>query len=292
MMLKTQFSPKVDLSGFGNNSSIMAFNNSAARQPRRCNTFCFSFFLKVLVKRILTSIAESFSETGVMLIWVNAQFPNSPPLVMPGTCTWEGIPLRATSPDPILITCSKDKSTKAKTLIRPTRQNHNMRHGFHIKQMGAFTLVKTAIFKFAVFCLTIYTCPKKTELSASTKLRDFLDRYCACPAISYFFLRLGVLTTACVCVCVCVCVRACECLCVCVSCVCVCVCVCHVCVCLPLCVFAHVCVSNTSVIAYWVKYNSPRLGVPALACVSNTNVLVSKCNIIVLDWGACSCVCV
>ena len=91
----------------------------------------------------------------------------------------------------------------------------------------------------------------------------------------------------CVCVCVCVCVCACACVCVCVcarvltqmssfsnfdiivldwgaykmsSCVCVCVCV---------------CVSNTSVIAYWVKYNSPRLGpVPAVACVSNIYVLV------------------
>ena len=97
--------------------------------------------------------------------------------------------------------------------------------------IGAFTLVKTVIFKFAVFCLTIYTCPKKPKLSADTKLRDILDRYCACPNISYFFLRLGVLTT--VCVCVRVCVRACECLCVCVSCVCACLCMCsRMCVCL------------------------------------------------------------
>ena len=136
-----------------------------------------------------------------------------------------------------------------------------------------------AIFKFAVFCLTIYTCQKNPELSASTKLRDFLDRYCACPTISYFFLRSGVLTTACVCVCVCV-MYVCACLCVCSR---MCVCLTQMssfsnfdiivldwgaykCVC--------VCVSNTSVIAYWVKYNSPRLGVPAVACVSNTNVLV------------------
>ena len=54
------------------------------------------------------------------------------------------------------------------------------------KFVGPFTLVKTAVFKFAVFCLTIYTCPKNRELSAGTKLRDFLDRYCACPNISYF----------------------------------------------------------------------------------------------------------
>ena len=97
-----------------------------------------------------------------------------------------------------------------------------------------------AIFKFAVFCLTIYTCPKNPELSTSTKLRDFLDRYCACPTISYCFLQSGVLTTARVCVCVCVRVSVCVCACH--------VCVCHVCVCLPLCVFAHVCVSNTNVL--------------------------------------------
>ena len=50
-----------------------------------------------------------------------------------------------------------------------------------------------------------------------------------------FFLRLGVLTT--VCVRVCVRVR-----------VILCVCACHVCVCLPLCVRAHVCVSNKNVL--------------------------------------------
>ena len=162
-----------------------------------------------------------------------------------------------------------------------------------LETVGAFTLVKTVIFKFTIFCLTIYTCPKKNELSASTKLRDFLDRYCACPTISYFSLRLGVLTTACVCVyvcvcvCVCVCVRVRACVCLCVMCVCVmyvcaCLCVCsRMCVCLTqMSSFSNfdiivldwgaykcVCVSNTSVIAYWVKYNSPRLGVPAV-CVS------------------------
>ena len=39
--------------------------------------------------------------------------------------------------------------------------------------LGPFTLVKTAVFKFAVFCLTIYTCPKNHELSAGTKLSRF-----------------------------------------------------------------------------------------------------------------------
>ena len=115
--------------------------------------------------------------------------------------------------------------------------------------IGPFTLVKTAVFKFAVFCLTIYTCQKNRELSASTKLRDFLDRYCACPNISYFSFDweclqlcvcvcVCVCVRVCVCVCVCVCARACECLCVCVSCVCV----SCMCVCLPMYVFAHVCV--------------------------------------------------
>ena len=130
--------------------------------------------------------------------------------------------------------------------------------------LGPFTLVKTTVFKFAVFCLTIYTCPKNRELSAGTKLRDFLDRYCACPNISYFSFDWECLQL-CVCVCVCVCLTqmssfsnfdiivldwgAYKCVCV--------------------------CVSNTSVIAYWVKYNSPRLGpVPAVACVSNIYVLV------------------
>ena len=82
--------------------------------------------------------------------------------------------------------------------------------------VGPFTLVKTAVFKFAVFCLTIYTCPKNRELSAGTKLRGFLDRYCACPKISYFSFDWECLQL-CVCVCVCVCVS-----CVCVSCMCVC----------------------------------------------------------------------
>ena len=119
-----------------------------------------------------------------------------------------------------------------------------------------------AIFKFAVFCLTIYTCPKNPELSASTKLRDFLDRYCACPTISYFFLRSGVLTTACVCVCVCVCVRACECLCVCVSCVCV------SCMCVLASVCSRMCVCITQMSSF------------------------SNFDIIVLNWGAYKCVCV
>ena len=120
--------------------------------------------------------------------------------------------------------------------------------------IGPFTLVKTAVFKFAVFCLTIYTCPKNRELSAGTKLRDFLDRYCACPNISYFSFDweclqlcvcVCVCACACMCVCVCVCVRACvcarracECLCVCVSCVCV----MYVCVLAYACVRACVCV--------------------------------------------------
>ena len=117
-----------------------------------------------------------------------------------------------------------------------------------------------AIFKFAVFCLTIYTCPKNPELSASTKLRDFLDRYCACPTISYFPLRSGVLTTACVCVCVCVC--ACVWVFVCVMCVCV----MYVCACL--CVCSRMCVCLTQMSSF------------------------SNFDIIVLDWGAYKCVCV
>ena len=104
--------------------------------------------------------------------------------------------------------------------------------------IGAFTLVKTVIFKFTVFCLTIYTCQKKPELSAGTKLRDFLDRYCACPNISYFSFDWECLQL-CVCVYVCVCVCAC---------VWVFVCVRVMCVCLPLYVFAHLCVSNTNVL--------------------------------------------
>ena len=79
---------------------------------------------------------------------------------------------------------------------------------------GAFTLLTSRFLNSQFFVSPFYTCPKNPELSASTKLRDFLDRYCACPTISYFFLRSGVLTTACVCVCVCV-MYVCACLCVC-----------------------------------------------------------------------------
>ena len=122
-------------------------------------------------------------------------------------------------------------------------------HHFTIMSLGPrvirpFLLVKHLnrriyIANFAIFCLTIYTCPKNPELSASMKLRDFWDRYCACPTISYFFLRSGVLTTACnVCVwCVCVQLRVVSC--VCVSCM---------CVLASVCVRACVCIGNTNVL--------------------------------------------
>ena len=99
----------------------------------------------------------------------------------------------------------------------------------HSLKNHSFTLVKTAVFKFAVFCLTIYTCPKNRELSAGTKLRGFLDRYCACPKISYFSFDWECLQ---LCVCVCVCVRV------------MCVCVMYVCVLAYVCVRAcvYVCV--------------------------------------------------
>ena len=128
--------------------------------------------------------------------------------------------------------------------------------GFYSKvRTRRIYIANFAIFKFAVFCLTIYTCPEKPELSASTKLRDFLDRYCACPTISYFFLRSGVLTTACVCVCVCVWrVRV------------MCVCVMYVCACL--CVCSRMCVCITQMSSF------------------------SNFDIIVLNWGAYKCVCV
>ena len=69
---------------------------------------------------------------------------------------------------------------------------------------------------------------------------------------------------------------------VCVMYVCACLCVCsRMCVCLKKCPRF----SNFDIIVLdWGAYKC--------VCVSNTNVLVSKCNIIVLDWGACSlCVC-
>ena len=36
---------------------------------------------------ILTSVGVALADTGIMFTWVSAQFPNSPPLVMPGTWT-------------------------------------------------------------------------------------------------------------------------------------------------------------------------------------------------------------
>ena len=126
------------------------------------------------------------------------------------------------------------------------------------------------------FCLTIYTCPKNRELSASTKLRDFLDRYCACPNISYFPSIESAYNCVCVCVCVCVCAGVCVCVCVCARvrvsvCVCAChVCVCHVCVCACLCMCSRMCVC---------------------VCLRQMSSF-SNFYIIVLDWGAYKCVCV
>ena len=100
--------------------------------------------------------------------------------------------------------------------------------------IGPFTLVKTAVFKFAVFCLTIYTCPKNVTANLA-QVRNFAVFWIGTlrmPENFIFFLRLRVLTTVCVCVCVCVCVRV------------MCVCVMYVCVLAYVCVRAcvYVCV--------------------------------------------------
>ena len=133
--------------------------------------------------------------------------------------------------------------------------------------IGAFTLLTSRFLNSWFFCLTIYTCPKNPELSASTKLCDFLDRYCACPTISYFFLRSGVLTTVCVCVCVCVRVSVCG---VCVSCVCV----MYVCACLCVCSRMCVCITQMSSFSNF-DIIVPQLGVltSVCVCVSNTSVI-------------------
>ena len=116
--------------------------------------------------------------------------------------------------------------------LQPTgNQNNSLMFSWQRKlTIGAFTLLTSRFLNSHFFCLTIYTCPKNPELSASTKLRDFLDRYCACPTISYFsFDRECLQLRACVCVCVCVFVLV---MCVCVSCMCMLASVCvRACVC-------------------------------------------------------------
>ena len=127
------------------------------------------------------------------------------------------------------------------TAYTGTNQNNSLMFSWQRKlTIGAFTLL-TSRFLNSRFFVSPFTLAQKTPNLAQTctKLHDFLDRYCACPTISYFSFDRECLQ---LCVCVCVCVCACVCLCL------SCVCVCHVCVCLPLCVFAHVCVSNTNVL--------------------------------------------
>ena len=113
--------------------------------------------------------------------------------------------------------------------------------------LGPFTLVKPRFLNFAVFCSPFTTCQKNRKLSAGTKLRDFLDRYCACPNISYFSFDWECLQ-----LCVCVCVSN-----------------------------TNVLVCNFDIIVLdWGAYKC------VCVCLTRASSLIES-NIIVLDWGRC-----